>query len=178
MSELRTKCLIIGSGPAGYTAGIYTSRANLEPIMVEGSQPGGQLITTTEIENFPGYIEGVAGPKLMEDLRAQAVRYGLNIVSGEVTEVDFSQRPFKAVVSGSAMTIYADTVIISTGATARYLGLPDEGEISRHGRFGLCYMRRFLLPQPPRGCCRWRRHSLRRSPLPRQPCIEGIHDCT
>ncbi len=126
MSELRTKCLIIGSGPAGYTAGIYTSRANLEPIMVEGSQPGGQLITTTEIENFPGYIEGVAGPKLMEDLRAQAVRYGLNIVSGEVTEVDFSQRRFKAVVNGSAMTIYADTVIISTGATARYLGLPDE----------------------------------------------------
>lgn len=126
MSELKTKCLIIGSGPAGYTAGIYTSRAGLEPIMVEGSQPGGQLITTTEIENFPGYIEGVAGSRLMEDLRAQATRYGLNIISGEVTDVDFSQRPFKATVNGSAMTIIADTVIISTGATARYLGLPDE----------------------------------------------------
>ncbi len=126
MSELKTKCLIIGSGPAGYTAGIYTSRAGLDPIMVEGSQPGGQLITTTEIENFPGYIEGVAGSRLMEDLRAQATRYGLNIISGEVTDVDFSQRPFKATVNGSAMTIIADTVIISTGATARYLGLPDE----------------------------------------------------
>lgn len=126
MSEFKTKCLIIGSGPAGYTAGIYTSRAGLEPIMVEGSQPGGQLITTTEIENFPGYIEGVAGPRLMEDLRAQAIRYGLNIVSGEVTDIDVSKRPFTATVNGSSMTIVADTVIICTGAKARYLGLPDE----------------------------------------------------
>lgn len=126
MSEFKTKCLIIGSGPAGYTAGIYTSRAGLEPIMVEGGQPGGQLITTTEIENFPGYVEGVARTRLMEDLRAQASRYGLNIISGEVTDVDFSERPFKATVNGSGMTIIADTVIISTGATARYLGLPDE----------------------------------------------------
>ncbi|MDE6574014.1 MAG: thioredoxin-disulfide reductase [Muribaculaceae bacterium] len=126
MSELRTKCLIIGSGPAGYTAGIYTSRANLEPLMVEGIQPGGQLITTTDVENFPGYIEGVSGPKLMQDLRAQAERYGLNIMSGEVTSVDFSERPYRAKVNGGATEIIADTVIICTGAAAKYLGLPDE----------------------------------------------------
>ncbi|MDE5628625.1 MAG: thioredoxin-disulfide reductase [Muribaculaceae bacterium] len=126
MSELRTKCLIIGSGPAGYTAGIYTSRANLEPLMVEGIQPGGQLITTTDVENFPGYIEGVSGPKLMQDLRAQAERYGLNIMSGEVTSVDFSERPYRAKVNGGATEIVADTVIICTGAAAKYLGLPDE----------------------------------------------------
>lgn len=126
METLKTKCLIIGSGPAGYTAGIYTSRANLNPIMVEGLQPGGQLITTTEIENFPGYVEGVTGPKMMEDLRAQAQRYGLHIISGEVGEVDFSSRPFKVKVTGSDYEIEAQTVIVSTGAGAKYLGLPDE----------------------------------------------------
>lgn len=126
MSDLRTKCLIIGSGPAGYTAGIYTSRAGLEPIMIEGTQPGGQLITTTEIENFPGYIDGVQGPKLMEDLRTQATKYGLNILSGEVTDVDLAERPFKVTVNGSGLTILADTIIVCTGAKARYLGLPEE----------------------------------------------------
>lgn len=125
MNNITTKCLIIGSGPAGYTAGIYTSRANMSPVMVEGSQPGGQLITTTEVENFPGYIEGVSGPKMMEDLRAQALRYGLTIISGEVTDIDLSKRPFVAKV-GSEQTVTADTVIICTGATARYLGLPEE----------------------------------------------------
>lgn len=126
MSHFSTKCLIIGSGPAGYTAAIYASRANLDPILVEGYQPGGQLITTTEVENFPGYVEGVTGPKLMDDLRDQALRYGTNVISGEVSSVDLSSRPFKAVVDGSAHTIEAQTVIISTGATAKYLGLPDE----------------------------------------------------
>lgn len=126
MSELSTKCLIIGSGPAGYTAGIYTSRANLNPILVDGSQPGGQLITTTEVENFPGYPEGVEGPKLMEDLRAQAMRFGLMTLSGEVTHVDFSKRPFTVKVNGGGHVISADSIIIATGATARYLGLPDE----------------------------------------------------
>lgn len=126
METLKTKCLIIGSGPAGYTAGIYTSRANLNPIMVEGLQPGGQLITTTDVENFPGYVEGVTGPKMMEDLRAQAQRYGLHIISGEVGEIDLSARPFKAKVLGSDYEIEAQTVIVSTGAGAKYLGLPDE----------------------------------------------------
>lgn len=125
MSETKTKCLIIGSGPAGFTAAIYTSRANLNPIVIEGPQPGGQLITTTDVENFPGYVEGVAGPKMMEDLRAQALRFGATVVSGMVTAVDFSERPFKVTVNGSD-TYIADAVIIATGASARYLGLPDE----------------------------------------------------
>lgn len=126
MEELKTKCLIIGSGPAGFTAGIYTSRANLQPIMVDGSLPGGQLMTTTEIENFPGYPEGIMGPALMEDLRAQALKFGLKTIDGEVTEVDFSNRPFTAKINGGKTVIKADTVIICTGASARYLGLPDE----------------------------------------------------
>ncbi|MDE6277833.1 MAG: thioredoxin-disulfide reductase [Muribaculaceae bacterium] len=125
---MKTKSLIIGSGPAGYTAAIYASRANLMPVMVEGPQPGGQLTTTTEVENFPGYFDGVQGPKLMEDLRAQALRFGTQIISGLVTDVDFSSRPFKAVVGDGKETIEADTVIISTGASAKYLGLPDEAK--------------------------------------------------
>lgn len=126
MSQYTTRCLIIGAGPAGYTAGIYASRANLNPIMVEGAQPGGQLITTTDVENFPGYVEGVQGPRLMDDLRAQAMRFGLEIMSGEVTSVDFSKRPFTVSVGNGQHTIVAETVIVATGATARYLGLPDE----------------------------------------------------
>lgn len=122
---MHTKCLIIGSGPAGYTAAIYASRANLEPLVIEGPQPGGQLTTTTEIENFPGYPERVAGIKMMEDLRAQAESFGARIRTGRVTAVDFSVRPFSVTVDNND-TITADGVIISTGATARYLGLPDE----------------------------------------------------
>lgn len=123
--QQHNKCIIIGSGPAGYTAAIYASRANLSPVVIEGPQPGGQLTTTTDIENFPGYPEKVSGIKLMEDLRAQAIIYGANIYSGRVTAVDFSERPFKITVDGK-QTVTADGVIISTGATARYLGLPDE----------------------------------------------------
>ncbi len=125
MSTTHTKCLIIGSGPAGYTAAIYASRAMLSPLVVEGPQPGGQLITTTEVENFPGYIEGVQGPKLMDDLRAQALRYGAEIRSGLVSKVDFTA-PVKRVTLSNGDEITADSVIICTGAAARYLGLPDE----------------------------------------------------
>ncbi len=125
MSESATKCLIIGSGPAGYTAAIYAARANLKPIVIEGPAPGGQLINTTEVENFPGYPNGVTGPKLMEDLRAQAQRFDADLRSGLVTAVDLLERPFKVIVDGTN-TITASTVIIATGATARYLGLPDE----------------------------------------------------
>ena len=120
-----TKCLIIGSGPAGYTAAIYTSRANLFPVLYEGLQPGGQLTTTTEVENFPGYPEGVSGSELMEDLRKQAGRFGTDLRSGFITKVDLSERPFK-VTDESGNTIEAETIIIATGASAKYLGLDDE----------------------------------------------------
>ena len=132
MSDSSTKCLIIGSGPAGYTAAIYASRANLSPILIEGMQPGGQLTTTTEVENFPGYPDGVTGPLLMEDLRKQAHRFGADLRQGMVTSVDFSERPFKVTVDDGS-TITAETVIISTGASAKYLGLPDEEKYAGMG---------------------------------------------
>ena len=125
MSNNHTKCLIIGSGPAGYTAAIYASRANLSPILYEGNQPGGQLTITTDVENFPGYPEGVTGPQLMADLRKQAERVGAELRSGLVTNVDFDSRPFKLTIDNNE-TITADTVIIATGASAKYLGLEDE----------------------------------------------------
>lgn len=123
---MNTNCLIIGSGPAGYTAAIYASRANLSPVLVDGPQPGGQLTTTTTVENFPGYPQGVDGNQLMADLKAQAERFGTEMHSGLVTAVDFSKRPFAVTVSGMDEPIMAETVIIATGASARYLGLPDE----------------------------------------------------
>ena len=132
MERLHTKCLIIGSGPAGYTAAIYTSRPNLNPLMYEGMQPGGQLTTTTEVENFPGYPEGVTGPMLMEDIRKQALRFGADIRQGMITEVDFSEYPLVATASDGTI-IDADTVIISTGATAKYLGLSDEEKYNGMG---------------------------------------------
>ena len=125
MSNNHTKCLIIGSGPAGYTAAIYASRANLSPILYEGNQPGGQLTITTEVENFPGYPEGVTGPQLMADLRKQAERFGAELRSGLVTDVNFDVRPFELTIDSDS-TITADTVIIATGASAKYLGLDDE----------------------------------------------------
>ncbi len=120
-----TKCLIIGSGPAGYTAAIYASRANLEPILYEGLQPGGQLTTTNDVENFPGYPEGITGPELMTDLKKQAERFGADCRWGVVTKVDFSVTPHKVTIDEKT-EILADTVIISTGASAKYLGLPSE----------------------------------------------------
>lgn len=125
MTTNHTKCLIIGSGPAGYTAAIYASRANLSPILYEGNQPGGQLTITTEVENFPGYPEGVTGPQLMTDLRQQAERFGAELRKGIVTSVNFDTRPFELTIDND-ITITADTVIIATGASAKYLGLDDE----------------------------------------------------
>ena len=128
----KTKCLIIGSGPAGYTAAIYASRANIAPVLYEGMQPGGQLTTTTDIENFPGYPEGINGFEMMEDLRKQAERFGADIRTGEITNIDLSKRPFVATIDGET-TIEAETVIISTGASAKYLGLPDEKKYAGMG---------------------------------------------
>lgn len=121
----KVKCLIIGSGPAGYTAAIYASRAALDPIVIEGIQPGGQLTTTTEIENFPGYPNGVSGQQMMEDFRQQAVRLGTKCVQDIVSKVDFSSRPFKIILD-SGKEYSAETVIISTGASAKYLGIDSE----------------------------------------------------
>lgn len=125
MEQEIVKCLIIGSGPAGFTAAIYASRANLEPVLYEGLEPGGQLTTTTHIENFPGYPNGVTGVQMMEDLKHQAQRFGADVRFGIVTGVDFSKRPFKVTVDGRHV-VEAETVIIATGATAKYLGLESE----------------------------------------------------
>ncbi|HQI46585.1 MAG TPA: thioredoxin-disulfide reductase [Bacteroidales bacterium] len=128
----KTKCLIIGSGPAGYTAAIYTSRADIKPILYEGIQPGGQLTITTEIENFPGYPEGISGPAMMEDLKKQAARFGADIRWGSITDVDLSQRPFTA-KTDDGKTIMADTIIIATGASAKWLGIPSETKFGGYG---------------------------------------------
>lgn len=121
----KIRCLIIGGGPAGYTAAIYASRAALNPVLYEGMEPGGQLTTTTVVENFPGFPEGVDANQLMDGMRAQAQRLGADIRRGVVTEADLSSRPFRVTIDGETV-LEADTLIIATGATARYLGLPSE----------------------------------------------------
>ena len=131
MSE-KVKCLIIGSGPAGYTAAIYTGRANLSPVLYEGIQPGGQLTITTEVENFPGYPDGVTGFEMMEDFKKQAVKFGVEIRNGMVSACDLSQQPYRVTIDGNK-EIEAGVLIIATGATARYLGLPDEQKYNGKG---------------------------------------------
>ena len=128
----KVKCLIIGSGPAGYTAAIYAARANLNPVMYEGLQPGGQLTTTTEVENYPGYPEGVTGPVMMEDLKKQAERFGTDIRWGMATKVEFTDNIHKVWIDNSKV-IESETVIIATGATAKYLGLEDETKYAGGG---------------------------------------------
>lgn len=128
----QVKCLIIGSGPAGYTAAIYAARANLNPVMYEGLQPGGQLTTTTEVENYPGYPEGITGPVMMEDLKKQAQRFGTDVRWGMATKTDFSGNVHKVWIDETKL-VEAETVIIATGATAKYLGLPDEEKYAGGG---------------------------------------------
>jgi thioredoxin reductase (NADPH) len=128
----KVKCLIIGSGPAGYTAAIYAARANLSPVMYEGLEPGGQLTTTNDVENFPGYPEGVTGPAMMEDMKKQAQRFGTDVRFGLATAADLSQRPFKVTIDGNKL-IEAESLIIATGATAKYLGLESEEKFKGQG---------------------------------------------
>ncbi|MBR6989242.1 MAG: thioredoxin-disulfide reductase [Bacteroidaceae bacterium] len=128
----KVRCLIIGSGPAGYTAAIYTGRANLAPVLYEGIQPGGQLTTTTEVENFPGYPDGVNGQEMMDDIRRQAERFGVDIRSAIATKCDLSERPYKFWFDNGD-EVEAETVIICTGATAKYLGLSDETKYAGMG---------------------------------------------
>ena len=130
--EETVKVLIIGSGPAGYTAAIYTSRANLTPVLYEGIEPGGQLTTTTDVENFPGHPDGITGPDLMDRMRRQAERFGADIRTGTITRVDLASRPFHVVVDGTR-EIKAETLIIATGASAKYLGLPSETKFRGQG---------------------------------------------
>ncbi|MDR2383480.1 MAG: thioredoxin-disulfide reductase [Prevotellaceae bacterium] len=132
MNTERVNCLIIGSGPAGYTAAIYASRANLSPVLYEGLQPGGQLTTTTDVENFPGYPNGVSGFQIMEDMKNQALRFGADIRRGDITEVDFSSRSL-ILKANDGNEILAKTIIIATGATAKYLGLPSEQKFKGQG---------------------------------------------
>lgn len=126
------KVIIIGSGPAGYTAALYASRANLGPLVIEGHEPGGQLTTTTDVDNFPGFPEGIMGPELMANMKKQTQRFGTEYLSGFVTDIDTSKRPFKLMVDGDK-EYTADAVIIATGASAKYLGLPNEKELIGKG---------------------------------------------
>ena len=132
MENDKIACLIIGSGPAGYTAAIYAARAGLKPVLYKGSQPGGQLTITTDVENFPGYADGVMGPQMMMDLEKQAARFETDIRSGMITEADFSNYPFK-LKDEEGRELVAESVIISTGASAKWLGLESEQRLNGHG---------------------------------------------
>ncbi|MEE8467767.1 MAG: FAD-dependent oxidoreductase, partial [Planctomycetota bacterium] len=131
MTDTVHDVIIIGSGPAGYTAAIYAARANLQPLLFQGMQPGGQLTITTDVENYPGYAEGVLGPQMMEDFQKQAERFGTDIRFEEVTQVDFSQRPFRLTTDSAEYV--SRTVIVSTGATAKLLGLESEKKLMGRG---------------------------------------------
>ena len=128
----KIETLIIGSGPAGYTAAIYAARADMNPVVIQGLQPGGQLTTTTDVDNYPGYKNGVTGPEMMEDFKFQAERFGTDTRWGMVTKVDFSERPFKIEIDEN-QNILADTVIIATGASAKWLGMEDEKRLNGYG---------------------------------------------
>ena len=130
--ESKKHVLIIGSGPAGYTAAIYAARADMKPVVIQGLQPGGQLTTTTDVDNYPGYKDGIMGPEMMEDFKAQAERFGTDTRWGMVTKVDFSERPFKIEIDEST-NLLAKTVIIATGASAKWLGMKDEERLNGYG---------------------------------------------
>jgi thioredoxin reductase (NADPH) len=143
--------IIVGSGPAGYTAAIYAARANMKPIMYMGMEPGGQLMQTTDVENYPGYADGVMGPQMMNDFKAQAERFGTDIRYGMITKVDFSKKPFTLTIDDEKQ-VQAETVILATGASAKWLGIDSEKRL-------------FLLQEYRSRYCRGRRHSSGRSAI-------------
>ena len=159
-SETR-EVIIIGGGPAGYTAALYSARANLRPLVIEGFQWGGQLMITSDVENYPGYPDGVMGPEMMQEFRNQAERFGAEYVTDDVTKVDFSERPFRVWVGDDEYR--AETVIVATGATARQLGLESERAPPGPRRLRLRHLRRLVLPATSRSSSsaaatpRWRR---------------------
>ncbi len=163
MPEQRhTKVLIIGSGAAGYTAAIYAARANLQPVLVRGMQPGGQLTITTEVENYPGFAEVIQGPWLMDQMFEQAKNVGTEMIEDTIVSVDMSKRPFTAVGDGG--NVYTgDTLIIATGASARWLGLESEKSVHGGGCVGMCDLRRVFLSQQGGRGNRRRQHGGRRS---------------
>lgn len=133
MSDKHAKVVIVGSGPAGYTAALYTARADLSPVLISGPQPGGQLTITTDVENYPGFPDGIMGPEMMELFRKQAERFGARMVDGLVTSIDMSRRPFLVQVDEGREAWTADTVILATGASAKWLGIPGEKELMGRG---------------------------------------------
>ena len=170
------KLIMIGGGPAGYTAALYSARANLEPLVIEGFQWGGQLMITSDVENYPGYPEGVMGPQMMQDFRTQAARFGAEFITDDVTRVDFSERPFRVWTGETEHR--ADTVIVSTGATARKLGLESEHRL--HGSRGdvLRYLRRRVLPRQGGRGRRRRRLGDGGGDLPDEVRLEGRRSST
>ena len=176
MSTERVRCLIIGSGPAGYTAAIYTGRANIAPVLYEGIQPGGQLTITTEVENFPGYPEGVSGTQLMEDIRKQAERFGADIRSGIAVAADLS-KVYVYLFIDDGKIIEADTVIISTGATAKYLGLDDEKKYAGMGVSACATCDGFFYRKKVVAVVGGGDTGLRRSNLFIRTCIKSLPDC-
>ena len=172
MSDVRhTRLLIIGSGPAGYTAAVYGARAMLEPILIQGIQPGGQLTITTEVENWPGDVE-VQGPALMERMEAHAQATGAEIVADHIARLELDKRPFTAIGDGG--TVYtADAVVLATGAQAKWLGLPSEETLQGLRRLGLRHLRRLLLPRARGGGDRRRQHRGRGGAVPDQLRLQG-----
>ena len=167
MKSRHAKVIIIGSGPAGYTAGIYAARAMLKPLLIEGIQPGGQMTITTDVENYPGFADVIQGPWLMDQMRAQAVHVGTEIIADHIDAVDLKRQPFW--LKGDSGTEYtADSVIIATGAQARWLGLPSEKPFQGLRRLGLRHLRRLLLPRQERDRGRRRQHRGRGGALSRQ----------
>ena len=174
MTKKHRKVIILGSGPAGYTAAIYAARAMLKPVVIQGSQPGGQMTITTDVENYPGFADVIQGPWLMEQMRAQAEHVGTEIVMDHIVKVDLRRRPFR--LDGDSGDIYTcDALIIATGAQARWLGLAVGGEVQGLRRVGLRHLRRLLLQGQARGRDRRRQHRRRGSAVPHQLRREGDH---
>ena len=173
-SSAHSKVLILGSGPAGYSAAVYAARANLKPTLITGMAQGGQLMTTTEVDNWPADVHGVQGPDLMQRFQEHAERFNTNIIFDHINKVDFSQRPFT--LTGDSGTYTCDALIIATGASAKYLGLQTEQQFMGKRRVRLCDLRRFFLPR--QGLLRgwWRQYGRGRSTVLVQHCQQGASD--